>query len=325
MSIQVLSSGPLLSVQDLGWRGHAHLGLGGNGVLDRAATQLANALVGNSAKAAVLEITWGGAGLRFTQEHVIALSGADLRAELDGRSLANWSAHRVSAGSVLRFATPRMGARSYLSVAGGLDVPLLLGSHATELRSGFGGGFSRALQRGDELAVLAGPVQQPVTGYWLAAHWLYPLRPLRILSGAQFNDLDCASRAALRSGEFQIGPHSDRMGLRLDCSLNLERRRELISAPLVAGTVQLPADGTPIVLTRAHQTTGGYPAIAHVISADLDRLAQLKPGSRVRFELTDLAHAQALATRRSTALEQLCACIAQRQTKRQQVRHSAVD
>lgn len=315
MSIQILSSGPLLSVQDLGWRGLAHLGLGSNGVLDRAATELANALVDNPADAAVLEITWGGAGLRFTADHWIALGGADLRAELDGRLLPNWSAQAVQAGSVLRFATPRRGARAYLAVAGGLDVPQLLGSHSTELRSGFGGGVGRALHRGDELAVaqVAGNGPAPAAGYWLAAHWLYPLRPLRILPGAQFNDLDQVSHEALLSGEFRVGSHSDRMGLRLDRVLTLQRRRELISAPLVAGTVQLPSDGTPIVLTRAHQTTGGYPAIAHVISADLDRLAQLKPTSKLRFELVNQQQAQALSQRRSAAIEQLRSGIRARQ------------
>lgn len=314
MSIQVLSSGPLLSVQDPGWRGLAHLGLGGNGALDRAAAQLANALVGNPPDSATLEITWGGAGLRFSADHLIALGGADLRAELDGRWLPNWSAQVVKAGSVLRFATPRRGARAYLAVAGGLDAPVLLGSRATELRSGFGGGWGRALQRGDELSVAQSQAHggAAATGYWLAAHWLYPLRPLRILPGAQFEQLSADSREALLGAEFQVGPRSDRMGLRLDRTLDLRSRTELLSAPLVAGTVQLPADGTPIVLTRAHQTTGGYPAIAHVISADLDRLAQLKPGSKLRFELIDLAGAQALAKRRSCAIADLCCRIEQR-------------
>lgn len=314
MSIQILSSGPLLSVQDPGWRGHAQLGLGGNGVLDRAAARLANALVGNSAQEAVLEITWGGAGLRFTAPHWIALGGADLRAELDGRSLPNWSAQLAAAGSVLRFATPASGARAYLAIAGGLDAPLLLGSRSTELRSGFGGGYGRALQRGDELQIRPGEPARPAHGYWLAAHWLYPMRPLRILPGAQSALLDADSRQRLLSQSFQVDARSDRMGLRLQGELKLSRSLELVSAPLVAGTVQLPPDGTPILLTRAHQTTGGYPAIAHVVSADLDRLAQLRPGHAVRFQLVDLPTAQALALRRDSAIAQLCSHIRARQS-----------
>lgn len=311
--LEVLSSGPLLSVQDLGWSGHAALGLGAQGVLDQAATRLANVLVGNDESAAVLEITWGGAALRFAEARRIAVGGADLRAELDGRPLRPFAPLDVPAGSVLRFGTPRGGARASLAISGGIAVPPVLGSRSTELRSGFGGLAGRALHRGDLLPLGADSAPAPLRRrYSLACAWLYPLRPLRVLPGADFHAIKAELRDTLRDHEYAIDANSDRMGLRLRTSFDYELLPERVSAPLMPGTIQLPPSGAPILLTRACQTTGGYPNVAHVVSADLDRLAQLKPGDRVRFEAIDLSAARALAERRESAIATLIAAIRMR-------------
>lgn len=311
--LEVLSAGPLLSVQDLGWRGHAALGLGGMGVLDQAATRLANVLAGNAEDAAVLEVTWGGAALRFGDARRIAIGGADLRAELDGRPLRPFSPADTRAGSVLRFGTPRHGARSSLAIAGGIDVPTALGSRSTELRSGFGGYAGRALYRGDLLPLGATTAHRPLRRrYTLACAWLYPLRPLRVLPGADFEAIEPSLRATLPDRDYAIDGNSDRMGLRLLTAFAYEQPPERVSAPLMPGTIQLPPSGAPIVLTRACQTTGGYPNIAHVISADLDRLAQLKPGDRVRFQALTLDEARALAERRERAIVDLIQAIGAR-------------
>lgn len=314
MSLEVLSSGPLLSVQDLGFQGHAAVGLGPQGVLDRAATRLANVLVGNPQDAAVLEITWGGAGLRFQSACSFACCGGDLGAQLDGQAVMPDRVHHTRPGSVLRFGIPRRGARAYLALAGGIAVPPLLGSRSTELRSGFGGGFGRALQRGDIVPLGAAP-RPAASGYWVSTHWLYPHRPLRILAGDAWPTLTPQARALLLQEPMRVAARSDRMGLRLETTLSATQAPSRLSAALVPGTVQLPPDGQPIVLTRACQTTGGYAPIAHVVSADLDRLAQLRPGHAVQFQLLDLAQAQALWARREAALEELVRAVTARASR----------
>lgn len=321
--LEVLSAGPQASVQDLGWRGWRDQGLNDAGALDQAALRLANALVGNPARAAVIEITWGGAAFRALSPLTMAVTGAQLKLECDGRLLHCNQAFAIAAGQVLRFGTPLRGARCILAVHGGIDVPMQLGARATQLKAGFGGFQGRALRRGDclPIGVAEGVWAEPgfarstgltrktgfalPTGFSLDTQWLYPAKPLRILVGSHASALSPDSLLALSTQQFTVSLRSDRMGLRMAPALYFEHTLDLSSEPLLPGTLQLPPGGEPILLTRDCQSTGGYPRIAHVARADWDRLAQLRPGDPLHFCWIEPEAARALALRREAAIAQL--------------------
>ncbi len=314
MSISILQPGLLTTVQDLGRPGYQQAGLVVGGALDATALRVANMLVGNSPQAAALEITLLGPRLRFEASHLLAIAGAHLSPTLDGRPV---SLHRpvwVRAGTELAFGKPVAGSRAYLAVAGGLDVPLVLGSRATYLRAGLGGWHGRALQAGDSLPVgppsavgerltqLLAPASP--TRAWAPAPWTPgpPLGPtpapeplLRAVRGPEYGQFSAASQRAFWHEPFEVTPAADRMGYRLHGpALARLTGSELLSSAVTLGTVQVPAGGQAIVLLADCQTTGGYPRLAQVITADFSALAQLRPGQRCRFGEVTLAEAQAL-------------------------------
>ncbi|AXK71942.1 allophanate hydrolase subunit 2 family protein [Lysobacter sp. TY2-98] len=303
MSIEVLSPGPLTTVQDRGRTGWRHLGIGVAGALDDDAHQRANLLVGNPRDAATLEITLAGPRLRFTRATRIAVCGADIELRCDGAALSTARPIALPAGAVLALGGCRRGTRAYLAVAGGIDVPPVLGSRSTDLRGGFGGLDGRPLRAGDVLAVgiadcpdVASPQVAP---WWIDdAHDSPVDRSIRVLPGADATaPIDALFRAAWR-----LGVRSDRQGLRLEgARIAASDTGERISAPVAPGTVQLPPDGQPIVLLADAQTHGGYPRIGHVIRADLPRLARLRPGDAVQFApCTPVEAHAALRARRQT-------------------------
>ena len=280
--------------------------------MDALAHRIANLLVGNAETAAALECTLLGPALEFVEESVVALGGGDLGATLEGRTVPLWTPFIVPAGSVLSFTEPRTGCRACIGVAGGIDVPLVLGSRATDLIASIGGHEGRALAAGDELPtgapggaadrmrdrLLAAPDRAPRAGRSLIPR--YSAAPVvRIIRGPEHDRFSPASRQLLVAGEFEVTPQSNRMGLRLrGPSLSLSGLYDLHSSPVTMGTVQVPPSGDPIVLMADHQTIGGYPRIASVITVDLPLLAQAAPGARVRFREVSLADAQTLYLRR---------------------------
>lgn len=288
--------------------------------MDRLACRAANLLVGNPETAAVLETTLIGPAIRFDQETLIALTGGDLAAAVDGAPVGNWRPVLVPAGGVLRFAQPRVGCRAYVAVAGGVDVPLVFESRATYLRGGFGGFEGRALRANDVLRTLPpGAASRAMiatikatnsrVGRWSLAATARPRysdNPLvRIVEGAHTALLSPASRARLTDEAFRVSASSDRMGYRLEGSpLELSTPTELMSEGVAFGTMQLPPGGAPIVLMADRQTTGGYPRIAEVATVDLPLVAQLKPGDLVRFRFVSLAEAQRLYVALETDLAQ---------------------
>ena len=307
MSVQVLAPGLLTTVQDLGRTGWRHLGVGSAGALDAHAHALANLLAGNPPDAASLEITLAGPTLRFAQAARVALCGAEIDARCDGIVLPGARPWVLPAGATLALGACRRGARAYLAIGGGLDVPAVLGSRSTDLRGGFGGLGGRALREGDvlPLAVAAQDVDAPrVAPWWIDA------RPeagadgaIRVLAGA---DATQPGDALFRQA-WRVAAASDRQGLRLegDAPLQLADAGERVSAPVAPGTIQLPPDGRPIVLLADAQTHGGYPRIGHVIRADWPRLAQLRPGEAVRFAPVAPAQAQAAWRRQRHVLARL--------------------
>ncbi len=297
--IEVLRAGLLTTVQDRGRPGFRHLGVSPGGAADGDALRLANLLVDNHPAAAVLEFTLTGAALRFRREALLAVCGS-IEIECDGESFHSWRTLRVRRGSTLRLGRVIAGARAYLAIAGGIDVPLVLGSRSTDLRGQFGGYLGRALRAGDRVAtgsataraqrLLARRLHESRRACVAAPWWVTPPDDLEgdytflhLLDATHSRGLDRASIRRATHGEWLVSAASDRMGVRFDgVELAFERPPELVSAGTAPGTVQLPPDGRPIVLGVDAQTTGGYPRIAHVIAADLPRLMQLRPGHRVQ-------------------------------------------
>ena len=304
--IEVIAPGPLLTVQDLGRPGARRYGVPQGGAMDAFALAAANRLVGNEPGAAGLELTAGGVELAFTRPALLALAGADLGATLGGRPLPLWRATIADAGARLRLTGRRgsWGARAYLAVAGGIGVPLVLGSRATELGTGFGGLEGRRLAPGDRLPV--GPASHSLTPPF-GGRWPEALRPaygsaptLRLIPGPHTDCFAPDALQALTTTTLRVGQAANRMGYRLE-GLRLEHARpcSLPSLGVIPGVLQVPPDGAPILLMADAQTTGGYPVIGTVIAADLPLAAQLLPGDELRFARTDLA--TALQARRALA------------------------
>lgn len=278
--LAVLAPGPLTTVQDLGRPGHAAIGVTRSGAADTAAAGLANRLVGNRPEAALLEVTAGGLRLRAGRTVLVAVTGAPLPVAVDGRPAPFAAPMTLPAGAVLSLGTPWAGLRSYLAVRGGIDVPPVLGSRSTDTLSGLG---PPPLAAGTLLPVGDLAADEPVVD--VAPVGPPPDRPvLRVLPGPRRDWLDDAAWAALTTQEWAVAADSDRVGLRLTGPrLARAREGELPSEGLVAGAVQVPPDGGPVLFLADHPVTGGYPVLAVVVTADLPLAAQLRPGDGVRF------------------------------------------
>lgn len=315
--ILVHKPGMLASVQDLGREGLRQLGICPGGALDTLALRLANRLVGNPEGAAGLELTMGNAELRFEADTRIAYLGSDFDARLDDQPLhPGWSVP-VRAGQRLRFAGANrtagaVGLRTWLAVAGGVDVPPMMGSRSTDLKAGFGGLEGRALKKGDRLPLgrsLLSEAQRTRRAFGVRGPDPCrdegadaPVAPasddgatvLRVMAGPESHQFTKASRAAFHAAAWRITPQSNRMGSRLDGpALQRDAAGDMLSAGVVPGTVQVPPSGQPIILMGDAQTTGGYPRIAVVIRADLWKLAQAPLGGLLRLVEVDAAAALA--------------------------------
>lgn len=294
--IEILSSAALATVQDLGRTGSLRWGVGTSGAMDNLALAAGNLLLGNALGAAAVEVPVFPFKVRFGEDCAFALTGADCAARLDAQPLMPWWVHQARAGQVLTLGLPQGGAqrgsRAMLCVAGGIDVPEVLGSRSTQLRGAFGGHEGRALRRGDVLravgAVGAGSVCR--TGFGLVPPAIaLPLQrdgvaAVRVLPAAEYAGFEPASRAAFWAGEWKITPQSDRYGYRLEGeALRPVAPMELRSHGIVPGVIQVPHSGQPIVQMRDAQPSGGYPKFGTVIEADMWRLGQVPIGSRLRF------------------------------------------
>ena len=310
-TVTVLRAGPLTSVQDLGRTGHRALGVARGGALDPFAAQVANILVGNPATAALLEVTLGGLRLRFATAGQIAWAGCDCPVRIAERFLPAGRVALVRPDDELEMGMTRNGCRAWLALAGGIEVPSVLGSRSTDLRAGFGGPAGRALRDGDELslgAMTSSRGEAPSVSTWGAPPaWVQtavPPRILRAVRGAEWTEFSAATRATFFETAFTVGPQTDRMGARLTGpELQRRRPRELISEGVAPGTLQVANDGQPILLLGDCQTIGGYPKIAHVITVDLGRAAQFQPNDIVRFQEVSLPEASALYAARERELE----------------------
>ena len=303
---EVLDGGLLTTVQDAGRPDWTHLGVPETGAADPWSLAVANLLIGNAADDAVLEMTIGGPTLRTLGPVTIGLAGADLGGRVrGGRRLEPDRSHRLSAGDVVSFAGAAAdrsaGARAYLAIPGGIDVPVVLGSRSTCLAAGFGGFDGRPVASGDRLlgirpgapSELAWPRPSP-SGHDGTAS-------LRVLADPTADRT--GSLAALLAADWLVAPSSDRVGVCLVGPGLAAGRAGGATHGVTFGTIQLPPDGQPIILGPDHQTTGGYEVVGVVISADLPVLGQLAPGTRVRLAEVDRAAAiAALRRQRDTLL-----------------------
>ena len=284
--IHVQSPGLLTTVQDLGREGFGPLGVSPSGAADPISLRIGNRLVGNPESAAGLEMTLLGGTFLFPQPATIALTGSDFGATLDGVPLTPWNSTEVSAGQTLRVGSTRSGARCYLSLYGGIMVNPFLGSASTHLLSGLGGYQGRALRKGDVLRL--GREIAPFRKRTVDAQSLEPLAPrkiLRVTAGPQSDWFPQSSLRAFYENTYRVAEESNRMGLRLEGhSITRESTDEMITEGVSLGAIQITASGLPIILFVEQQTTGGYPKIANVISADLHSLGQLRPRDEIRFE-----------------------------------------
>lgn len=312
MSIVVLQQGIMDTIQDKGRYGFQHLGINPGGVMDRIAMAVANSLTGNPVDEALLELHFPAGKYLFEAPALIALAGADFGATVNSQAVPLHKPLYVPAGATLAFEKLRTGARCYLAVRHGFSLTPWLGSCSTHLKVAQGGFKGRALRKGDKLPVNKSlqPVsdRQPEIFPWTAGtdHLYNKKDSIRILPGACWDMLDAPSQQQLITGSFRIGAHSDRMGFRLSgARLHTTRKEEQLSAGICKGAIQLLPDGQLIILMADHQTTGGYPVAAHVITADMPALAQYQPGQSLQFSITGMEAAEEALWQQEKAIRYL--------------------
>lgn len=331
MSLTVVRPGLLTTIQDLGRPGRQHLGVPVNGAMDEISHRIANMLVGNDESEATLELTVNGPTLRFESDAVVALCGANMGGVADGQPLPWWRPVRIPRGATLTFARPEIGARAYLAVAGGFDVPAVLGSRSTALAGGYGGFRGRALRKGDVVPLRA--PHEAATPRWVRllsrdrhglaypnwsvsrARMPYRVRPqvVRILPGRHWSMFTIAAREQLTRALYRVALDSDRMGYRLEgAPLETRRGPDVLSEAVVMGAVQIPPGGDPIILMADRQTTGGYPVVAVVAGIDLPVVAQIVPGEDVQFRMITVEESYAATVEREHQLGRVRQALATR-------------
>jgi len=297
MSILIKKPGILSTVQDLGRCGYRRLGINPNGVMDRTATRLVNILLGNDENAAVIEMHFPAGEIVFERDCLFALGGGSLGAHLDGNAAINWRVHRAAKDSTLTFSNRAFGNRSYLAIRGGFQIEKWLDSASTNLTAKIGGFDGRKLGSGDRIEFAlnqddASPVvHQQIATSLIPSYSRFPT--VRVIKGGEFDLLNAESQDIFEISNYKISNNSNRMGYRLNGEpLTLLTPTELLSSAVNFGTIQLLPDGQLIVLMADHQTSGGYPRVAHVIERDLPLLAQLGGNDGVGFHLIDIAAAE---------------------------------
>ena len=303
--IEILSATALASVQDLGRDGYLRYGVGTSGAMDRVALATGNILLGNPENSAAIEIPMFPFQVRFLEDITFALTGADAHAELDGQAIPPWWTLHARKGQVLSLSAPKHGARCYLALAGGIDVPVMLGSRSTQLRGEFGGYCGRTLRQGDVIGAMVSTEHSdafsalPAAGFGVEPpEFALPLGDMesiahatrtyvRVLPAAEYDCYEDASLASFWNQDWKITSQSDRYGYRLAGeALVTKTTLEQRSHGIVPGVIQVPHSGQPIIQLRDAQPSGGYPKIGTVIEADLWRLGQARPGTQLHFVQT---------------------------------------
>jgi biotin-dependent carboxylase-like uncharacterized protein len=320
MPIEVVKPGLSTTVQDVGRLGFYNVGIPPSGALDQFSLIAANLLVGNDRGAAALECAYMGPELRFGEPGVVAVTGAELEPRINGEPREPWSSFSVQGGDVLSFGHVKRGARMYIAVGGGIDVPVKLESRSTYVLGALGGYEGRPLAEGDELTLGSAPGAAARS----VPQRLRPAMPreleIRVVMGLYDHLLTDAGRATFFETEWTLTPVADRVGFRYKGeTLDLVKRKQpfgagsdpsnIVDSPYPIGSIQIPGGVEPIVLHRDAVSGGGYAMIATVISADMDTVAQSAPGSSTRFVAVELDDALAARAERSRRLEELEAAL----------------
>lgn len=295
-TLEIISPGIMTTVQDIGRYGYGRFGVAPSGALDSYALRVANLLVANPEEHACLETMLLGPGLRFLSDGVVAVTGGDLQPKRNKQPIEMWRSHAFKKGDILSFGSAASGFRAYIAVAGGIAVPVVMGSRSTNLPSGFGGLNGRPLAKEDILLCdeplnaisAAGRIFNPDWIPLYSAEW-----KIRVVPGPQDDHFPKDSRHTFYGAAYTMSQNSDRTGIRLEgpeirCRADVEA--SIISEGVIAGSIQIPGDGKPILIL-GETVTGGYRKIATVISADLPLMGQIKPGDRVQFQTVSLEEA----------------------------------
>ena len=294
--IHVEIPGLFTTIQDLGRPGYGTLGVSASGAADPIALRLGNRLVGNVENAAALEMTLLGGTFGFSDEIIVAITGSDFAPMLDGIPVPLWSPFRVGRQQRLQIGSTRTGARSYLCVQGGVTVKPFLGSASTNTLSGLGGFEGRALRKSDVLMV--GPQPSIVRPKKLPSGVVEKLsyrKNLRVTDGPQWDWFSKLSQEHFFASIYRVTEEANRMGLRLEgATITTNASQPMTTEGVSLGAIQVPPGGQPIILFVEQQTTGGYPKIANVISADIASVGQLRPREEIRFERVTMAEARRL-------------------------------
>lgn len=307
---EVKKTGLFTTVQDLGRTGYQQYGVVVAGAMDPFALQVANLLVGNKRNEACLEVAKIGPTLKVLKDTVICICGANLSATIDGKKLPLWKSVRIKANQMLEFGRPVAGSYAYIAIAGGIDVPMVMGSKSTYTKANLGGYHGRPLEKGDIVKTIDQPIDiDPLTGRGLVNKHIPSYdkeRAVRVILGPDDDAFTEESKRVFLSTKFKISPQSDRMGYRLKGpKLAHEQHADIISDAIVPGTIQVPASGNPIILLADRQTSGGYTRIATVISVDLPYVAQLSPNDSISFKQVTIEEAQAFFVQQEKVLKQL--------------------
>lgn len=291
MRMKILNAGPLSTIQDAGRFGFQSSGIGTSGAMDMEAYQTANYLVGNTGNEAVIEATIFGPTIQFLDTGICAITGADMNPQLDEMPVEMYKPFQVSSGQTLSMGFTRNGCRAYIAFAGGLEVPVVMNSRATNLKCHIGGYEGRALQKDDELETGSSTVKYSQICKRQKPKKLYEKRvTVRVIEGPQADYFSQETRMKFYKSEYTVSAESDRMGMRLEGEPVMGIHGvDIISDGIAPGSIQITSAGQPIILLADRQTTGGYAKIATVISDDLPKLAQLTTGGKVSFELITIS------------------------------------
>jgi len=315
MNLRIIKAGVLDTVQDMGRYGWQHLGVNPGGAMDKLSAKVANILAGNDTNEAVIEMHFPASSFFFEQPALIAISGADFSASVNGDEVPMLHPIIVSKYSILQFHKVVTGARAYLAIKGGLDIPGWLNSYSTHLKAGAGGFKGRSLQNDDEVSLKKHSDLCNVIGKkeFIVLPWKADIvwdhdsgEQIYLLEGNEFDKLSGESKDLFIRQTYTITTQSDRMGYQMKGEpLYMNANEEVVSSAVNFGTIQLLPGGQLTVLMADHQTTGGYPRLAHVISAHHSKLAQLKPGDTIGFRFVSMSTAEELLVKQHQHLIQL--------------------